>query len=116
MPLGVYLTYATAAKNGTDEPANIYAMGAATKDSKAWSVTAELGVIPGRATVIAGYLDGDNGKPTLNEDTAFTLGGTYLVAQNFELQLNHTFYGGNKYDSNPGDGDQKTILMVFAAF
>jgi hypothetical protein len=38
------------------------------------------------------------------------------VAQNFELQLNHTFYGGNKYDGSPADGDQKTILMVFAAF
>jgi hypothetical protein len=116
MPLGVYITYATAAKNEAGEPANLYAMGAATDDSTAWSVLAELGVLPGKATVIASYLDGDNGKPTLNEDTALTLGGTYMVAQNFELQLNHTFYGGNKYDGNPATGDQKTILMVFAAF
>jgi hypothetical protein len=115
MPLGVYFTYATAAKSVAGETANIYNSG--TNDDKvAWSILAELGVIPGRATVIASYLDGDNGAATLNEDTALTLGGTYLVAQNFELQLNHTFYGGNKYDSSPANGDQKTILMVFAAF
>ena len=63
------------------------------------------------------YLNGDNGgMATANEDNALTLGGTYLVAQNFQLQLNHTFYDGNKYDGTPANGDQKTILMLFAAF
>ena len=38
------------------------------------------------------------------------LGATYLVAQNVELQLNHSRYSGNKYDRavNPTGKDQLT--------
>ncbi len=113
MPLGVYLTYANSAKAATGIQ-NLYNTN--PNDKKAWSILAELGVIPGRATVIASYIDGDNGKNTANKDKAFSIGGTYLVTQNFELQLNQTFYSGNKYDNNPTNGDQQTLLMIFAAF
>ncbi len=115
MPLGLYLTYTTAGKSGADEPANLY-NSTTNADKNAWSVLAELGIIPGRATVLVSYLDGDNGKASANEDNAMTIGGTYLVAQNFQLQLNHTIYDGNKYDGSPANGDQKTMLMLFAAF
>jgi len=113
LPLGVYLTYANAPKSGGDIQ-NIF--NTRSNDRNAWNATAELGVIPGRLTLITSYIDGDNGKATASDERALTLGGTFLVAQNFELQLNHTIYSGSKFDSNPANGDQKTLLMLFAGF
>ena len=85
-------------------------------DETAWSLLAELGVLPGRATVALAYLNSDSGAATGNEDNATTIGATYLVTQNVELQVNHTWFSGNKYDTLPANGDQKTYLMIFSAF
>jgi hypothetical protein len=117
-PLGVYLTYAVAGKNEAGGTTDVFNTTTDTiDDNKAWSILAELGVIPNRATVALAYRSGETGATAANnEQTAITLGGTYLLAQNFELQVNHSIYDGNFYDTNPADGDRKTTLMIFAAF
>jgi hypothetical protein len=54
-----------------------------------------LGVIPGKATV---------------------LGGTYLLMQNLQLQLNHTLYSGSAYNGIPAKGDRMTTFMLDGSF
>jgi hypothetical protein len=119
MPLGVYLSYASADKDddgaGAGTETNLFNDG--NPNSKTgWSVLAELGVLPGKATVALGYRGGDNGKAANSSDNAAILGATYLLAQNVEFQLNHTIYSGEAYDPKPVEGDQLTTLMIFAAF
>ena len=137
MPLGVYLSYGTAdaskdAKNslanGTTETS---LFNANAKDKTAWSVLAELGVLPGKATLGLGYRSGDNGAAANNKDNATIAGVTYLVAQNVQLVLNHAIYSGSAHDKTDAagalrsgplseaagdDANSLTTLMLFAAF
>lgn len=121
MPLGAYLTYAVAEKTGTGANAvtNLF-NSRTTDDKKAWTALVELGVMPGRATVAAAYRRGENGAAANNVQTATTLGATYLLTQNVQFMINHTWYDGSYYDlaANNEDkaGDQRTTLMMFAAF
>ncbi len=120
-PLGVYLTYAVAGKDEAGGTTNLFNSTSTVDDMTAWAILAELGIIPNRATVAVAYRSGETGATAANnEQTAVTLGATYLLAQNFSLQLNHSMYGGDYYDlasKNAGDiGDEKTTLMIFAAF
>lgn len=111
-PVGVYLAYAEAKPSAT----NVFNKGGAD-DKKAFSVLAEVGVIPNMWTVYAGYLDGDTGKATKSEDNRVLIGTTFMVAQNVELQVSNTFLSGNKYDPKPtSGGDNLTTVMLFAAF
>ncbi len=127
LPLGIYLSYATADKSdpaGTDNktPQNIF--NTSTNDDKnAWAVLAELGVIPNKATLALGYRSGKNGDPSGNgkdAQNAITVGATYLLAQNFQLQFNNTWYNGDYYDlranNEDANGDMLSTLMIFAAF
>lgn len=117
-PLGVYISYGSADKSKAGEPVNI--MNSSTnKDRTAIALLAELGVLPGRLTLTAGYRAGRNGDPSANgkdSDTATTIGANYTLTQNVTFQWNTSWYGGDVYDPLPANGDQKTTLMLFAAF
>ena len=114
MPLGVYVTYASADKSETDSP-NWFNSG--TEGSKnAISFVAELGILPNKATVALGYRAGDTGADDNNKDNAVFFGATYQMVQNVQFQLNHSSYSGDKYDTKPSTGDQLTTLMLFTAF
>lgn len=118
MPLGVYAAYGSADKSETGEPENFFNSNSGEKT--AFSIIAELGVQPGKTTVALGYRSGDTGAASSSEQTAIALGATYHLIQNVQLQLNHSFYGGDYYDlaanNEDADGDQLTTLMLFAAF
>ena len=115
LPLGIYLSSANA--SGTD-------VGAANKnffngnpnDKTATALAAELGVVPGKATVMLAYRKGDNGKATKNGDNAWTLAGTYQIVQNMHLQLNYSKYSGSAFEPLPAGGDQLLTLMLFGGF
>ena len=110
MPLGLYAAYGRTPAH----PDSVF--NSSTADRRAWSVPGPLRVLPGPATLIAGYRSADRGTATRNRDNAFTLGGTFMLAQNVQLQLNHVVFGGNRYDAPvPGSGDRRTTLMLFAA-
>lgn len=114
MPLGVYVSYASAEKTKTGEPDNFF--NSESNDKTAWALIGELGVIPNKTTVSLAYRSGDKGTASDNEQTAMTLGVSHLTAQNIQLQINHSIYGGDAYDPKPAGGDQLTTLMLFTAF
>lgn len=119
MPLGVYISYASADKSNADEPAN-YFNSKTTGDKTAFAILGELGVIPNKLTVAAAYRAGDTGATSNNKQNAITLGLTYHFLQNARLELNHSIYSGSYYDlaanNEEADGDQLTTLMLFTAF
>ena len=118
MPLGAYISYGKADKTKAGGTANLF--NSKAKDKKAWAALFELGVMPGKTTVAAAYRRGETGDATNDAQNAATLGATYLLAQNVELMINHTWYDGSWYDlaANNEDrlGDKLLTLMVFAAF
>jgi hypothetical protein len=113
-PLGVYLTYANADEDPGDVDLNIF--NSNPDDKNAFSILAELGVLPGSATIAAGYLDGDKGSASNSEDNAFLVAATFLVAQNVELQASYISFDGDFYDANPDEADERLTLMLFGAF
>ena len=115
MPLGVYVSYASAEKTKDGDPVeNIF--NSESNDKTAWALIGELGVIPNKLTASLAYRSGDQGTATDSEQTAITLGVIHNTAQNIQLQLNHSLYGGDAYDPKPAGGDQLTTLMLFTAF
>ncbi|MBZ0221255.1 MAG: hypothetical protein K8I01_12585 [Candidatus Methylomirabilis sp.] len=115
-PLGVYLTYARAAKsNGLPgEGGNIFNENQ-DKARKAWTALAEVGVVPGKLTAAAAYRHGRSGSTGDDEDNATTLGLVYTPLQNIQFQLDSTWYSGSG-GPGPESGDNLTTLMLFAAF
>lgn len=114
MPLGIYLTHANA--SGSKAGVNPNLFNGQVNAKTATTIAGQLGVVPGRATLLMAYRKGDNGKVTGNGDNSLMLGGTYLIVQNVQLQLNHEKYSGSAYDVAPADGDQLTTLMLFGSF
>jgi hypothetical protein len=110
MPLGVYAAYAET----PSDPDSIF--NSSAFDRTAWSIHGQLGVLPGKATLILGYRSADRGTPTGSEDNALTLGGTYMLAQNAQVQLNHVERSGSRFDTPQAAGDRQTTLMLFSAF
>lgn len=90
MPLGVYFTYARA-PGTTVTSVNLFNENANAR--RATVITGELGVLPNKATVVLAYRDANNGSAAVadgGKDNAWTIGGTYQIAQNVQLQLNHS--------------------------
>ncbi len=121
MPLGVYVTYAKAPKStagSTDTTqVNIY-NSSRNKTKSAWSLMAELGVIPNRLALAAAYRagkDGDSNGDGKDAENATTLVATYEISQNVELQLNNSWYTGNA-KPGPNQGNILTTLLLEAAF
>lgn len=108
MPLGVYAAF------GRTPAGTVF--NASATDRSAWSVHAQLGVLPSKATLLLGYRAADRGTATGDKDNALTLGGTYLLAQNVQLQLDHAIRSGNRFDTPQPAGDRQTTLMLFSAF
>lgn len=117
-PVGVYFSYGVATKSSATEP-NVF--NSETNDDRtAIGLLGELGIIPNKLSVAAGFRIGDNGAAVENEENAFTLAAIYMLRQNVQLQLNQSFYSGDFYD-NPAnnenlDGDSLTTVMLSAGF
>lgn len=118
LPLGVYFAYGDAKKTKAGENANLFNSNA--KDKKAWSLLAELGVLPGKTTIAAGYRSGSTGAAANNKQNAINLGAIYLLTQNVKLELDYTMFSGSYYDlaaNNEGaNGDRLMTLMIAAGF
>jgi hypothetical protein len=116
MPLGIYLSHAKADGSSAGDTANLFNGNPNAKSATAIAV--ELGILPHKATLMLAYRKGDNGNVTDNGDNAWTLGGTYQIVQNIQLQLNYSKYSGSAFDTvpAPADGDQLVTLMLFGSF
>ena len=116
MPLGIYLSHANAGGTAAGDANKNFFNKTNPNDKTATAIAAELGVLPGKATVMLAYRMGDNGKVANNDDNAVTVGASYQIVQNMQLQLNYSKYSGSAYDPLPAKGDQLVTLMLFGAF
>jgi hypothetical protein len=80
----------------------------------------EYGIIPNKATLQLAFRTADDGKNANSSDNAVTFGGTYQLAQNVQLQLQHSNRGkaGNtgRYEGTDIKGDTLTTFMLSAGF
>jgi hypothetical protein len=112
LPLGIYATYGTAEKSSATV-ANAY--NSSLLDSKnAFTVAAELGIIPSKLSIGAGYRHANKGTSSSDTENAVTLGANYQIARNMVFQVNHSFYSGDL--TTDAAGDQKTTVMLYSAF
>ncbi|MEQ1589834.1 MAG: hypothetical protein ABL902_05715 [Gallionella sp.] len=116
MPLGVYLTHANASGSNQVVGTIKNFFNANPNAITATTIAGQLGVLPGKATLLMAYRKGDNGKATGSGDNALMIGGTYQIVQNVQLQFNHEMYSGSAYDGSPANGSQLSTLMLFGAF
>lgn len=122
LPLGVYLTHANAA--GTPAGAAVKnRFNANPNDKTATVVLVELGVLPAKATLQVAYRWANTGSAAANSgDNALTLGATYQISQNAQLQVQHSTRskGGaanlGRYDGSSVAGDALTTFMLSAGF
>ena len=117
-PLGIYFSHAVAKGSPTGSTPNLFNEGE-PNNKKGTAVSAELGILPNKATLMLAYLKGNTGAETSSGDNALTIGGTYMVAQNVQLQLLYTKRSGSLYDdpnSRPATGNNLMTLMLSAGF
>jgi len=114
LPLGIYLSHATA--KGTAPGATPNLFNANPNSKKGTVIAAELGVLPGKATLMFAYRKGDTGEATNSGDNAVTFGGTYQVVQNVQLQLQFSKRSGSLYNSPQQFGNQLLTFMLSAGF
>jgi hypothetical protein len=117
-PLGIYFSHAVAKAPSAGGLPNLFNEGSTNK--KATAVSAELGIIPNKATLMAAYLKGKSGDAAFNGDNALTLGGAYMVVQNVQLQVLFTKRNGSRFDANnpnlPETGNRLMTFMLSAGF
>lgn len=114
LPLGVYLSHAVARGTAAGGTPNLF--NANPNNKKATAIAAELGVVPGKVTLMLAYLKGDTGDVTNSGDNAVTFGGTYQIVQNVQLQLQYSKRSGSLYNTSQTFGDQLFTFMFSAGF
>lgn len=105
MPLGLYASYGVAPKSTSSEE-NHY-NSSTTDDERAWGVLGKLGVMPGKAQLYLAYSLLDKDAENTGQTT---VGAQYLPAQNVKFELY------NVSSDSDDDGDDYTMLMLFAGF
>ncbi|HEY0664769.1 MAG TPA: hypothetical protein VGD24_01760 [Gallionella sp.] len=117
MPAGIYATYAVAPKSTVDST-NAYNGNA--NDESAFTIGADVSVIPHALHVGAAYRAGTTGAVDAAgddvTDNALTVAMTYDLAQNLALQVTHSMYSGTKYDKVQAAGDAQTSILLETAW
>lgn len=121
MPLGVYISYATAPKKDTGSTKTNLFNDTTANDMTATAIAAEIGVVPNKVTLGAGYRMGQRASTSDRDDNAIMIGGKYMLAQNVQVQLNYEMYSGSYYTANSDavgkkNGTSLLTLMLFSAF
>ena len=128
MPLGIYVTYASAPANtsaGIDcATAGIIcnAFNGGTDTRSSLNIAAELGVIPEKVTVGFGIRRGKSGDTSITgsnaSDNAILLEGSYKLAQNMLLNLVYTKQSGDYWDANNTKqiGSTQTLINLATIF
>ena len=114
MPLTLVASYATAPVADPGQNPNLFNANAATR--KSFNIGAELGVIPGKATLQLGIRRASSGSvipdATGNgiagsnaSDNAVMLGATYNLALNVRAEFTYTKASGDLYNGAPGSAN-----------
>lgn len=116
-PIGIYLAHANAEAPGAGE---VGLFNTAANAKTATTVAVEYGIIPQKVTLMFAYRVADNGAAANSKDNAVTLGATYQLAQNVQLQLQHSIRDKNngvgRYEGSDTKGDALTTFMLSAGF
>ena len=121
MPLGIYVTYASAAAPEAGGPDNAFNSGG-TDTRSSFNIAAELGVIPEKATIGFGIRRGKSGQAvgssTNATDNAYLLEGSYKIAQNMLLNLIYTSQSGDYWDASntAAIGSKQTLINLATIF
>lgn len=122
MPLGIYASYARAPSGTTN--GNVYNVGGIATRS-AFNVSAELGVIPEKATVGLGMRRGKSGNNAgtgiagaNDSDNAWLIEGSYKLAQNMMLNLVFVSQSGNFWSTanSAATGSKQTSINLATIF
>ncbi|MEQ1487638.1 MAG: hypothetical protein ABL920_04040 [Methylotenera sp.] len=114
LPLGVYFSHANAKGSPVGGQVNLF--NGNVNDKRATAISAELGVVPNKATIMLAYRNGDNGKATNSSDNAVSIGATYSIAQNVQLQFQHSNRTQAGYEGTATGGDKLTTFMLSSGF
>jgi hypothetical protein len=134
LPLLLIASYANAPASGlvADVDQNLFNPGALSR--KSFNFGAELGVIPGKATVQLGMRHASSGANALDatgaaiagsnaSDNAVMIGATYNIEQNIRAELTYSKYSGDAYNAGAAIaagagymGDQMTLLDLAFGF
>ena len=121
MPLGVYLSYASAPATKSGQTTNLYNQN--PNSARAISIVMELGAFSdGRGTLQLAYRSANDGVDTYGKDNAVTAGITYLPWYNVQLSLLETWYSGGAHSAVQGNldasgtGDQLTSVNLAVGF
>ena len=116
MGLGVYTSYGRAPNVTSAGGSNLLNV-ANVANRSAFGIGAELGVLPGKATLQLAYRNGRSGAGgSVDGDNAILIGATYELAQNMELSLTHMSQSGSAWDVTAPVGKNMTGLMLEALF
>lgn len=121
MPVGFYASYASAPASGA-APALANAYNAGTARKSAFTISAELGVIPEKATVGLGIRRGKSGvavgAATNATDNSWLISGSYKLAQNMMAQLVYTSQSGDFWNAanTAATGSKQTTLNLTTLF
>jgi hypothetical protein len=132
MPVGFYVSYATAPADTIDPitlvSTNTYNMGG-TMTRSSFNVSAEVGVLPGIATLGAALRFANSGLTDAGgantKDNAVMLTASYKLSQNMLASLSFTKNSGNYWDQPSGNGtltnaenigSKTTTLNLFTLF
>jgi hypothetical protein len=126
LPLGVFFSHASAPATDPNSTAAPNLFNPNARARTATSISAELGILPAKATLLVGYRKADDGSDTASSDNAFTLGATYNIYQNVRFELVHSVrqrgaggagrYGPNDPANGTLGGKSQTTLVFAAAY
>lgn len=117
MAVGIYASYGSAAGSAVGGTANTFNPNPGTASS--FNIAAEVGVLPGKATVQLGLRSAKNGAAVDNKDNAIMIGATYELSQNMELSLHHTAQSGSAWNAVAGvtpNGKNLTTVLLETLF
>jgi hypothetical protein len=124
MPLGLYFAHAKAPGTAAGAVVNLFNSRAGART--ATTLTAELGVLPQVATVMLSYRKADTGAASSSSDNALSVGATYQIYQNAQLQVVHSSrqkgangvgrYGPNDPANGTTGGSALTTFMFSVGY
>jgi len=124
MPLGIYASFARAPVavnsifNAADDGTGTGTMVAGTDTKSSFNISAELGVIPEKATIGFGIRRGKSGQAMAGTnnatDNAILLEGSYKLAQNMLLNLVYVSQSGGYWDAanTSAHGSKETLVNL----
>jgi len=114
LPIGIYLSHASANGTAAGDAPNLFNSNPNARTATV--ITAELGIVPGKSTLMLAYRRGNTGDVSNSGDNSVTVGATYQIVQNVQLQANYSKRTGSLYNTPQPLGDSLFTFLLSAGF